>query len=88
MTDQPPESAQPLFTCQELVELVTDYLEGALPPQDAARFERHLAICPPCVSYVEQIRQTASLAGRIRAEEIPPAERERLLALFRSWREG
>jgi anti-sigma factor RsiW len=40
------------MSCKELVELVTDYLEGALPADDAARFEGHLALCPPCVEYV------------------------------------
>jgi anti-sigma factor RsiW len=49
------------MTCQELVELVTDYLEGALPPEDAARFEAHVGSCPGCEAYLEQIRTTIAV---------------------------
>jgi anti-sigma factor RsiW len=87
MTHQASHPAQPDLTCQELVEAVTDYLEGALSPTDLARFERHLGECPACVDYVEQIRQTIGLAGRIEAEQLAPNERERLVALFRSWKD-
>jgi anti-sigma factor RsiW len=54
------------MSCQELVELVTDYLEGALPPEDVARFEAHVAACPGCEAYLEQMRTTIAVtrAGR------------------------
>jgi anti-sigma factor RsiW len=76
---------QPL-TCQELVELVTDYLEGALPPADVVRFEDHLELCPFCVTYVEQLRETIRITGALREEELEPAARDELLAAFRTWK--
>jgi predicted anti-sigma-YlaC factor YlaD len=86
MTSQPPAPTSDDLTCQELVEAVTDYLEGALAPEDAARFVRHLAMCPPCHRYVEQIRLTIRMAGCLHTEQIAAAERDRLVALFRNWR--
>jgi anti-sigma factor RsiW len=76
------------MTCQELVELVTDYLEGALEPAELTRFEAHLAVCPGCVTYVEQIRQTIHAVGSLAATEISPTDEARLLRLFRAWRTG
>jgi anti-sigma factor RsiW len=77
---------QPL-TCQQLVELVTDYLEGALSRADRQRFEQHLDVCPGCVTYVEQIRETIRLSGRLREDDLAPAARDALLAQFRNWKE-
>jgi anti-sigma factor RsiW len=74
------------LTCQEFVELVTEYLEGTLPADDRARFEAHLAYCDPCVEYLEQIRQTIRTLGRLGEEHIAPAARLRLLAEFRDWK--
>jgi anti-sigma factor RsiW len=74
------------ITCQEVVDLVTDYLEGALDARDAALFEQHLNFCEGCVWYVDQIRKTASLAGRVREVEVPPDVRDRLIAAFRDWK--
>jgi anti-sigma factor RsiW len=74
------------LTCQELVELVTDYLEGALPPADVVRFEDHLELCPFCVTYVEQLRETIRITGALREEELEPAARDELLAAFRTWK--
>jgi anti-sigma factor RsiW len=74
------------LTCQELVELVTDYLEGALPPEERARFERHLTICPGCVTYVEQVRETIKLVGTLREQDLPPAARSAMLAQFSNWK--
>ena len=73
------------LTCQELVELVTDYLEDALAPAERARFEAHLAGCPGCTRYVEQIRATIAVAGRTPELEDRP-EMAQLLAAFRDWR--
>jgi anti-sigma factor RsiW len=70
-------------TCEEVVELVTDYFDGALSPEDAALFEQHLNFCDGCDSYVEQMRMTVATVGRIDGAEIPPAMRARLLAAFR-----
>lgn len=76
------------ITCQELVELVTGYLEGALPARERERFEHHLALCPGCVIYVEQMRETVRLTGeRPREETLPPELRESLLAEFRGWKQ-
>ena len=74
------------LSCQELVELVTDYLEGALPPEDAARFEDHIGRCTGCAAYLEQIRQTIVLAGRLTPESLPPEAERVLLDAFRGWR--
>jgi anti-sigma factor RsiW len=73
------------LTCAELVELVTDYLEGALDREDAARFERHASCCPGCGTYLEQVRATVRLAGRLTPERLDPLARDRLLAAFRGW---
>jgi anti-sigma factor RsiW len=74
------------ITCQELVELVTDYFEGALPAGERARFERHLDGCPHCTTYVEQMRITVRTLGRLPEESIPPHAREALLEAFRDWK--
>ena len=72
------------LTCQELVELVTDYLEGTLPEGERARFDEHLAECPGCDAYVEQMRTTVRLAGATeRLQERP--EMDALLAAFRDF---
>jgi anti-sigma factor RsiW len=73
------------LSCQEFVELVTDYLEGALPEGDRLRFEDHISRCDGCVFYLEQIRQTVAVAGRL-TEDALSAEAEReLLDAFRGW---
>ena len=74
------------LSCQELVELVTAYLEGALPETEHARFEEHLAACGNCQLYLEQMRTTIAVAGRLREEDVPPELEERLLVAFRDWR--
>jgi anti-sigma factor RsiW len=74
------------LSCQELVELVTDYLEGALSPEEAARFNEHLARCTGCTAYLEQIRQTIALAGRLTPESLSPEAERELLHAFRGWR--
>jgi anti-sigma factor RsiW len=76
------------LTCQELVELVTDYLEGALTPAERARFESHLAGCRGCRAYLAQARRTIDLSGRLTEEDVPAETRERLLRAFRTWKVG
>jgi anti-sigma factor RsiW len=74
-----------MMSCRELVELVTDYVEGRLDAERLARFEEHLAACPACVVYVEQFRQTIAELGRIPPESLSPEVEEGLLAAFRDW---
>jgi predicted anti-sigma-YlaC factor YlaD len=73
------------LTCRELVELVTDYLEGALPTHDRLDFERHLVWCSWCRDYVDQMRTTIALTGEPETEPPSPL-REQLLDAFRDWK--
>jgi anti-sigma factor RsiW len=75
------------MACQDLVEVVTDYLEDALPADLRARFDQHLEICEACRSYVEQIRLTIRLSGRVEAEALSPNAKESLMMAFRDWRD-
>jgi anti-sigma factor RsiW len=72
--------------CQDLVELVTDYLEGMLDEPTRRRFEEHLRSCDGCATYVEQMRETVRAVGRLPADGVSPVMRDRLLAAFRDWR--
>jgi len=72
--------------CREVVELMTDYLEGALSAADAARFEEHIAGCDGCTAYLEQMRTARRLTGRLAYEPVPDALREELVSAFRTWR--
>jgi anti-sigma factor RsiW len=76
------------LSCQELVELVTDYLEGALGPEERARFERHLEPCSGCSEYVSQIRTTIELVGEVKPGDLSPEAEQALLAAFASWKAG
>jgi anti-sigma factor RsiW len=76
------------LTCRELVELVTDYLEGRMPPAERGRVDDHLGGCPGCRAYLEQMRQTIRATGRLSEEALLPEARDRLLALFRDWKRG
>ncbi len=82
--DEERETSEEL-ACRELVELVTDYLEGALPPADRARFDKHIAGCDSCTTYLAQMRETLRLLGRITEDSVPPESRKTLLATFRGW---
>jgi anti-sigma factor RsiW len=73
------------ISCAEIVELVTDYFEGALPAETAARLELHLADCDGCAAYLEQMRTTVELTGRLREEELDPGLRAALVDAFRGW---
>lgn len=74
------------LSCQELTELVTDYVEGALPPAEHVRFEEHLAECGNCEIYLEQIRSTIRLTGTLAPDELSPEAEEALLHAFRDWK--
>jgi anti-sigma factor RsiW len=75
------------LSCQEVVELVTDYLEGALSGRDRRRFEAHIVGCEDCTRYLEQMRRTIHTVGRLPRETLPDDMRDELLAAFREWRE-
>lgn len=72
--------------CQQAVELVTDYLEGALSRRDRRRFEAHLKACSNCAAYLEQIRLTIQLTGEIEPEDLSAEARQDLTDLYRRWR--
>jgi anti-sigma factor RsiW len=71
-----------------MVELMNDYLEGALAESERARFEAHLSSCDPCTTYLAQIRETIRLAGGVTEESVPPDVRDQLLQAFRDWKEA
>jgi anti-sigma factor RsiW len=71
--------------CQAMVELMTDYLEGALSPTDRLRFERHISGCPNCRAYLEQIRLTIRLVGAAGEHDLDPLARAELLEAFKDW---
>lgn len=76
---------EPALTCQEVVELVTAYLDDALTPGERERFEQHLASCAGCRTYLEQMQQSIAATGRIPLV-LPPELEARLLDAFRDWR--
>ena len=78
----------PDLTCQDLVELVTDYLEDALPASERARFDAHIADCPSCDAYLDQMRRTIRVVGTRRASAITPEAEEELLRRFRTWKQS
>ena len=73
------------LTCAQVVEIVTAYLDDALSAEDRERVEEHLVFCDGCSTYLEQIRETTVLAGRLEPEHIPAALQDKLLAAFRDW---
>jgi hypothetical protein len=76
------------ISCQEVVELVSDYLEQALPADDAALLEQHLNFCDGCVWYVDQVRTTINVVGELRAEDVPEETKAKLMIAFRDWKRG
>jgi anti-sigma factor RsiW len=74
------------IACSEVVEIMTDYLEGALPASEARRLELHLATCPGCTEYLNQMRTIAESLGGLTERSIPPDMRDGLIAAFRDLR--
>jgi anti-sigma factor RsiW len=74
------------LVCQQVVELVTDYLEGTLSRRERRRFESHLRACPNCTAYLQQIKTTVQLTGTIEWEELTPEAQADLTDLYRRWR--
>ena len=78
--------ATEFLSCQELVELITDYLDGVMPGEQRVAFEQHLAICPPCRGYLAEIRQTVAVAGRLTEDMLSEEARDVMLQAFRDWK--
>jgi anti-sigma factor RsiW len=76
------------LACRELVELVTEYLEGGLSTEDRVRFEVHIAACDHCSAYLEQMRVTLRVVGHIDPDELEPEVERELLDAFREWKAG
>jgi anti-sigma factor RsiW len=74
------------FACREVVALLTDYLDGALAPHDARRLEEHLADCPHCTEYLDQLRVSIAATGRVEPDDLAPEVVDDLLVLYRAWR--
>jgi len=80
------QSTSPELTCRELVELVTDYFEGALSPEAQARFDQHMAKCDWCKLYLDQMRATVLAMGKLTEDSITPQAQAELLNAFRGWK--
>ena len=74
------------LACKELVELVTEYLEGTLAPAERARFDTHLGKCDGCQTHLEQMRQTIAALGVLEEETVPEDAKNVLLKTFRGWK--
>jgi anti-sigma factor RsiW len=74
------------LVCQQVVELVNDYLEGGLSRADRRRFEAHLRTCPNCTNYLEQMRATVRAMGTLHPDDLTPAVRDEFTELFWRWR--
>lgn len=74
------------LTCRELVEVVTDYLEGRMAAEQRLLFEEHIAYCTWCVTYLDQMRETIRAAGMLREDDLTPEQRDALLDVFKEWK--
>ena len=74
------------LACQQVVELVNDYLEGALSRSDRRRFESHLRGCPNCTAYLDQMRATIRATGTLHPDDLSPEVQREFVVLFREWR--
>ena len=80
--------SEPAYSCQGIVDDVTEYLDGGLPTPERIAFEHHVAICPPCRGYLSQMRKVTRIAGNLRAERLSPSARDGLLAAFVDWKKA
>jgi anti-sigma factor RsiW len=71
--------------CRVLVEIVSDYLDGALPEEDRERFDAHLEVCEGCRRYLDQMRTTIRVVGTLSEDVLDPGAKDQLLQLFRDW---
>jgi anti-sigma factor RsiW len=83
-----PSGTVPDVTCQEFVELVTEYLEGAMSAAERVRFQAHIDHCDECRAYLVQFRETIDVVGHLPPESIEPEAEARLLDVFRGWNRG
>lgn len=74
------------YACEEIVQLASEYLEGAMTPEEMTRFELHLNLCDGCSRFLEQIRTASALAKSLPVEQIPDDMQAKLVAAFRDWR--
>jgi len=74
------------LTCHEVIELLSDYIEGVMSADDRRRVDEHLAQCDGCATYLEQMRETIRLSGMVTEEQVPDADKTALLDAFRDWR--
>ena len=79
---------RPAVSCRQIVELVTEYLDGGLEVSERLAFERHVAICPPCRGYLSQLRRVSRVAGTLSEDDVPEPLRTSLLDAFRDWKTG
>jgi len=75
------------LVCQQVVELVNDYLDGALSRADRRRFDAHLRKCPNCTNYLAQMRATIRATGSLHQDDLTPEVRREFTELFRHWRD-
>jgi anti-sigma factor RsiW len=76
------------MSCAELVEVITEYLEGTLTEEDRRRFDAHLQLCPYCITYLEQMQETIDALGEVKVESLSAERQSELLEAFRGWRES
>jgi anti-sigma factor RsiW len=76
------------LTCQELTEVLTNYLEGTMALEDRAALEAHLALCEGCATYVEQMRQVIRTVHELRPDDVEATAPDDLLEAFRAWKRG
>ncbi len=77
-----------MLDCKQVIELVTDYLEGSMEADERLQFERHVAICPPCRAFLGQMRETIRISGELKEEQLSPEARQGLIDAFRHWRDS
>ena len=76
------------ITCKDLTEVLTEYLEGTMAPEDRAVLEAHLLLCEGCATYVEQMRQVLRTVHALQVDEVEATAPDSLLEAFRAWKRG
>ena len=74
------------FTCQQIAELITDYLEGSLTLTQRVRFQMHVGLCLACRNYLSQMKYTVATLRQLPSDPIPPQIKEELLRRFQTWK--
>lgn len=75
-------------TCKEIIDLLSEYLDGDLPGEDLGAFEAHMALCPPCVDFLDHLKRTRSLVRSLRCDEVPKDVQRQLRAFLERARKG